>query len=77
MTESFGGDNVRMHERTFRLCAPYSCSQLLVRVVRGALVSAVKFTMIIPKQMCFLAGARCTYSALRLCVAWHVHTDYR
>ena len=42
VTEQTLADMVRMHDHTFRLCAPFSCSQLLVLVVRGALVSAVK-----------------------------------
>ena len=58
VTEQTLADMVRMHNHTFRLRAPYSCTQLLVLVVRGALVSAVKFTMIIPEPMRFLAGVR-------------------
>ena len=58
VTEQTLADMVRMHDHTFRLCAPFSCSQLLVLVVRGALVSAVKFTMTIPEPMRFLAGVR-------------------
>ena len=58
VTEQTLADMVRMHNHTFRLRAPYSCTQLLVLVVRGALVSAVNFTMMIPEPMHFLAGVR-------------------
>ena len=54
MAKSFGGDNVRMHERIFRLCAPFSPVQPLVLLVCAAPPSAVKFTM----------TQQCTYALL-------------
>ena len=35
VTEQTLADMVRMHDHTFRLCAPFSCSQLLVLVVQN------------------------------------------
>ena len=58
VTEQTLADMLRMHNHTFRLRAPYSCTQLLVLVVRGALVSAVKFTMIINPEPDALLGRR-------------------
>jgi hypothetical protein len=36
---------VRVHARTFRLCAPFSCSQLLVLVIHAATSTDTVFMM--------------------------------
>ena len=45
MAERTLGDKVRMHARTFRLCAPFSSVQLLVLVVRAPQASTMLFMM--------------------------------
>ena len=64
VTERVPGDMARMHELTFRLCAPFSCSLPLVLVVGAAHTSAVKFTMKIPWMVLFFCGEICRSSVL-------------
>ena len=61
MTESFGGDNVRMQARTFQLRATFSSSQPPVLVVHAALAYAVNFIMITSSKVRFFGGARYNY----------------
>ena len=48
--ESITADNVRIHAHTFRLCAPFSSSQLLVLVVCGAATTDMMFIMMRPRK---------------------------
>ena len=48
--ESFTADNVRIHARTFRLCAPFSSSQLLALVVCTAPTADTVFIMMRPRR---------------------------
>lgn len=64
VTERVPGDMARMQELTFKLCAPFSCSLLLVLVVGAALTSAVKFTLNVTSAVRFFCGATCKFSVL-------------
>ena len=48
----------RMHEHTFMLCAPFSCSQLLVLVVCAAASADMKFMMTRSRKWCSMSGVR-------------------
>ena len=45
-----------MHVRTFRLCAPFSCFQLLVLVVCAAVTASAESTMTRLRRCCSLSG---------------------
>ena len=56
MAESFGGDNVRMQARTFRLHGPFSSSQPLVLVECAAVTTDTLFIMARPCSHCSSSG---------------------
>ena len=55
---SNAADNSRMHARTFRLCAPFSSSQLLVLVVCAALTADTVFMMTRSLRCCSFRSER-------------------
>ena len=60
-----------MHEHTFMLCAPFSCSQLLVLVVCAAATADMKFIMTRPCVCCFSSSA-----SSQKYVCWHGATQH-
>ena len=66
-----------MHEHTFSLCAPFSCSQLLEVVVCAAVTADTAFIMTRPQGCCFLSGMSRQKGVCRRCDMWHVHTGNR
>ena len=71
---SNAADNSRMHARTFRLCAPFSSSQLLALVVCTAPTADTVFIMTRPHRCCSLSGERSKKYISRRCATRHDHT---
>ena len=70
-------DDGRMHERTFGACAPFSCSQLLVRVVCASVTADMKFIMTRPRNWCSVSSVSSQKYVCRRCAMRHVHAHDR